>query len=130
MTTKQLSNLKNLKAEIKMYEEMIGELRALPKSISAKNGYLVAKIIDIKDKLSKDYAEIINYIENIDDPIISMILKYKYINNFSWQKTTFKVGGGNKADSLKKRLYRYLKKQENSCSYPSSKGDLCNGWNI
>lgn len=83
MTTKQLSNLKNLKAEIKMYEEMIGELKALPKSISYKNGYRVAKIIYTKDKLLNDYAEIISYIENVDDPSVSMILKYKYINNFS-----------------------------------------------
>lgn len=125
MTTKQLSNIKNLKSEIKMYEERINELESLPKSISYKSGYRVAKIIDIKDKLSNDYAEIISYIENVDDPIVSMILKYKYINSFSWQKTAFKIGGGNKADSLRKRLYRYLKKQENS--YPANKGDLCNG---
>lgn len=127
MTTKQLAKLKGLKAEIKMYEERINELEALPKSISYKNGYSITKIINIKDKLSKGYAEIINYIENVDDPIISMILKYKYINNFSWQKTALKIGGGNKADSLRKRLYRYLKKQENSCSHMSNKGDLCNG---
>lgn len=96
MTTKQLSNLKYLRAEIKMYEERIDELKALPKSISAKNGYSIAIIIDTKNKLSKDYAEIMNYIKNVDDPIISMILKYKYINNFSWEKTAFKIGGGNK----------------------------------
>ena len=52
-----------------------------------------------------------NYIENVDDPIISMILKYKYINNFSWEKTAFKIGGGNRASGLKKRLYRYFKKE-------------------
>lgn len=124
MTTKQLSNLKNLRAEIKMYEEMIGELRALPKSISVKNGYSIAIIIDTKDKLSKDYAEIINYIETVDDPIISMILKYKYINNFSWEKTAFKIGGGNKAASLRKRLYRYLKKRGNTHSYLANKGEI------
>lgn len=39
MTTKQLAKLEGLKAEIKMYEERITELKALPKSISAKNGY-------------------------------------------------------------------------------------------
>lgn len=87
MTTKQLSNIKNLKSEIKMYEERITELSNFPKSISDKNGYSIAKIIDTKNNLSKDYSEIINYIETVDDPIISMILKYKYINNFSWQKT-------------------------------------------
>ena len=83
MTTKQLSKLKNLNAEIKMYEERITELSNLPKSVSDKNGYSIAKIIDTKNKLSKDYSEITHYIENVDDLIISMILKYKYINNFS-----------------------------------------------
>lgn len=124
MTTKQLAKLKGLKAEIKMYEERITELKALPKSISAKNGYSAEKLSDTKDKISKDYAEIMNYIENVDDPIVSMILKYKYINNFSWEKTAFKIGGGNKAAGLRKRLYRYLKKRENTHSYLANKGEI------
>lgn len=124
MTTKQLAKLKGLKAEIKMYEERITELKSLPKSFSAKNGYLAEKLYDTKDRISKDYAEIMNYIKNVDDPIVSMILKYKYINNFSWEKTAFKIGGGNKAASLRKRLYRYLKKRENTHSYLANKGEI------
>ena len=123
MTNKQLSQLSYLRKEIKMYQERLSELQALAelkssvitgmpisKSVSDKIGYSVIKIIGIKDALSKLCAELTSYIANVDDPIIRMILTYRYVNNYSWQKTAFKIGGGNKVNSLKKRLYRYLKR--------------------
>ena len=48
MATKQLAKLKNLKAEIKIYEERIIEISNFPKSVSVKNGYSISKIIDTK----------------------------------------------------------------------------------
>ena len=123
MTNKWLSQLTNLKKEIKMHQERLTELQALAelkssvitgmpisKSISDKIGYSVIKIISIKDALSKLCEELTSYIANVDDPIIRMILTYRYVNNYSWQKTAFKIGGGNKVNSLKKRLYRYLRR--------------------
>ena len=126
MTSKQLSQLQGLKKEIKMHQERITELKALAeikssvitgmpisKSISDKIGFSVIKIISIKDTLSKLCDELTSYIENVDDPIVRMILTYRYVNNYSWQKTAFKIGGGNKVSGLKKRLYRYFKKENN-----------------
>ena len=124
MTNKQLSRLRDLKKEIKMYQERLVELQSLSevkssvltgmtvsKSVSDKIGYSVIKIINTKNTLTKLCEEITEYIENVDDPIIRMILTYRYINNFSWEKTAFKIGGGNRASGLKKRLYRYFKKE-------------------
>ena len=124
MTNKQLSQLRYLKKEIKMHQERLTELQALAeikssvikgmpmsKSISDRIGYSVIKIIGIQDALSKLCEELIDYIESVDDPIIRMILTYRYINNFSWEKTAFKIGGGNRASGLKKRLYRYFRKE-------------------
>ena len=126
MTNKQLSQLHYLKKEIKMHQERLTELNALAeiksyaitgmpmsKSISDRIGYSVIKIISIKDALSKLCEELTDYIENVDDPIVRMILTYRYVNNYSWQKTAFKIGGGNKVSGLKKRLYRYFKKENN-----------------
>ena len=124
MTNKQLSRLRDLKKEIKMYQERLAELQSLSevkscvltgmpvsKSVSDKIGYSVIKIINTKNTLTKLCEEISEYIENVDDPIIRMILTYRYINNFSWEKTAFKIGGGNRASGLKKRLYRYFRKE-------------------
>lgn len=124
MTNKQLSRLRDLKKEIKMYQERLVELQSLSevkssvltgmpvsKSVSDKIGYSVIKIINTKNTLTKLCEEITEYIENVDDPIIRMILTYRYINNFSWEKTAFKIGGGNRASGLKKRLYRYFRKE-------------------
>ena len=89
----------------------------ISKSVSDKIGYSVIKIITIKDSLSKLYDELISYIENVGDPIIRIILTYRYINNYSWKKTAFKIGGGNKVQGLRMRLYRYLKRENSkTCS--------------
>lgn len=124
MTNKQLSQLNYLKKEIKMHQERLTELNALveikssaitgmpmSKSISDRIGYSVIKIISIKDALSKLCEELTDYIENVDDPIIRMILTYRYVNNFSWEKTASKIGGRNRVSGLKKRLYRYFRKE-------------------
>lgn len=83
----------------------------ISKIISDKTGYSVIKIIIMKDALSKLCEELTSYIANVDNPIIRMILTYRYVNNYSSQKTAFKIGGGNRVSSLKKRLYRYFKRQ-------------------
>ena len=124
MTNKQLSQLHYLKKEIKMHQERLTELNALAeikssaitgmpmsKSISDRIGYSVIKIISIKDALSKLCEELTDYIENVDDPIIRMILTYRYVNNFSGEKTASKIGGRNRVSGLKKRLYRYFRKE-------------------
>lgn len=124
MTNKQLSQLHYLKKEIKMHQKRLTELNALAeikssaitgmpmsKSISDRIGYSVIKIISIKDALSKLCEELTDYIENVDDPIIRMILTYRYVNNFSWEKTASKIGGRNRVSGLKKRLYRYFRKE-------------------
>ena len=124
MTNKQLSQLNYLKKEIKIHQERLTELNALAeikssaitgmpmsKSISDRIGYSVIKIISIKDALSKLCEELTDYIENVDDPIIRMILTYRYVNNFSWEKTASKIGGRNRVSGLKKRLYRYFRKE-------------------
>ena len=129
MTNKQLSQLHYLKKEIKMHQERLTELQVLAeikssvitgmpmsKSISDRIGYSVIKIISIKDALSKLCEELTDYIENVNDPIVRLILTYRYVNNFSWEKTASKIGGRNRVSGLKKRLYRYFRKENRTRS--------------
>ena len=130
MPHNQLSQLYYLKKEIKMHQERLTELKALAeikssvitgmpisKSVSDKIGYSVIKIIGIQETLSKLCEELTDYIKSVNDPIVRLILTYRYVNNYSWQKTAFKIGGGNTVQGLRMRLYRYFKKEENkTCS--------------
>lgn len=130
ITCKNLSQLNCLRKEIKMYQERLSELQALAelkssaitgmpisKSASDKIGYSVIKIISMKDTVSKLCDELTSYIANVEDPIVRMTLTYRYVNNYSWQKTAFKIGGGNTAQGLRMRLYRYFKKESSkTCS--------------
>lgn len=101
-----LHSLQILKKKLKCTQERLAELQSLAeikssaisgmpisKIISDKTEYSVIKIIIMKDALSKLCEELTIHIANVDDPIIRMILTYRYVNNYSWQKTAFKIGG-------------------------------------
>ena len=124
MTNKQLTQLHYLNKEIFSHQRRLTELQALTevkssvitgmpmsRSISDKIGNSIIKIIGIQDTLSKLCEELTDYIEGVDDPIIRMILTYIYVNNYSWQKTAFKIGGRNTVQCLRMRLYRYFLKK-------------------
>ena len=84
--------------------------------ISDKPGKYAAEIADLKEllelNLKKCFYELnrINrYINGIDDPLIRQIITYRFINGLSWFQIECHIGGGNIAESLRKKLYRYLK---------------------
>ncbi len=129
MRTKNLSKLYYLKKDVEYQKNRIKELELLASSstsritglphstnISNKVEKYAVQIADLKNgldmKLSKCLRElkyISEYIDSIDDPLIRQIISYRFINCFSWEKTAQSIGGNNKAESLRKKLYRYLK---------------------
>lgn len=129
MTKKELSQLYYLKKEIKEQQKRIEELETAASSCTSKitgipNGALVsdrvgnyaAQIADLKAlldlNLKKCFYELNRlerYIQSVDDPLIRQIIIYRFISGYSWRKIAFQIGGNNSVDSVKKRLYRYLK---------------------
>ena len=129
MTKKELSQLYYLKKEIKEQQKRIKELEAVATScsskieglptgegISDKIGNYAAQIADLKAlldlNLKKCFYELNRlerYIQSVDDPLIRQIIIYRFISGYSWRKIAFQIGGNNSVDSVKKRLYRYLK---------------------
>ncbi len=128
MTKKELSQLYYLKKEIKEQQRRIAELEAaatkctvnisgLPsgEGISDKVGQYAAQIADLKAlldlNLKKSFYEfnrLTRYIESVEDPVIRQIMIYRFENHMSWRQIERAIGGNNKAESLRKRLYRYL----------------------
>ena len=131
MTKKELSQLYYLKKEIKEQQRRIAELEAaatncstkitgLPsgKGISDKIGNYAAQIADLKAlldlNLKKCFYELNRldrFIQSVDDPLLRQILTCRFVNGYSWRKIEKALGGKNRAESLRKKLYRYLKKK-------------------
>ena len=131
MTKKELSQLYYLKKEIKEQQRRIAELEAaatncstkitgLPsgKGISDKIGNYAAQIADLKALLALnlkkcfyEFNRLNRYIEEVEEPLIKQIMIYRFENQMSWMQIEKAMGGKNRAESLRKKLYRYLKKK-------------------
>ena len=131
MTSRELKNLYYLKKEIKEQQRRIAELEAvatncstkitgLPtgKGISDKIGNYAAQIADLKAlldlNLKKCFYElnrISRYIEGVEEPLIKQIMIYRFECHMSWLQIERAIGGKNRAESLRKKLYRYLNKK-------------------
>lgn len=130
MTIKELSQLNNLKKEIRLLEHRLKKLEDMSTNITAqitgmphtsqvndKVGNYVTEITLLKDlikknkdKIWKEYLRLENYISSIDDSLIRQIMSYRYVNGLSWAAVARCIGGRNTADSVRKLHDRYLKK--------------------
>ena len=131
MTSRELKNLYYLKKEIKEQQRRIAELEAfatncstkitgLPngKGVSDKIGNYAAQIADLKALLALnlkkcfyEFNRLNRYIEEVEEPLIKQIMIYRFENQMSWMQIEKAMGGKNRAESLRKKLYRYLKKK-------------------
>lgn len=66
---------------------------------------------EIEEKLDKQISEIEEYLNSIDDSQMRRMIKYKYIEELSWQQVAERISGGNTADGCRMAVDRYLKKQ-------------------
>ena len=130
MTKKELKNLYYLKKEIVAQKKRIKELENLATSCTAKVTELINKtevidkvgnyaveIADLKRlldlNLKKRFYELVRldkFIQTIDDPLIRLIAIYRFEKDMSWTQIAIALGGNNKAESVRKKIYRYLKK--------------------
>lgn len=131
MTKKELSQLSNLKKEIKLLEYRLKELEDMSTNITAqitgmphtsqvsdKVGNYATEITALKDiikknkdRVWKERIRLENYISSIDDSLIRQIISYRYVNGLSWAAVACCIGGNNTADSVRKLHDRYLEKQ-------------------
>ena len=130
MTKKELSQLSNLRKEIKLLEYRLKRLEDMSTNItpqitgmphasqvSDKVGNYATEIALLKDLIKKNKDEVWkeclrleNYISGIDDSLIRQILSYRYVNGLSWAAVAHCIGGNNTADSVRKLLDRFLEK--------------------
>lgn len=129
MTLKELSGLYCIKKEIKHNKERLQQLRETHvKASKLKDmpnlncviydaiGEKVATIIELEEILRKSvekrYEEelkLTKYIESIDDCLIRLIFKLRFLECKTWRQVAREVGGGNTDLTVRNRCYRFLK---------------------
>ena len=67
------------------------------------------KIVELQEL----YDNILHWIFNIDDSLIRMVFKLRYLDCLTWNQVADKVGGYNTESSVKKMQQRYLEREQN-----------------
>jgi len=118
MTNKDLSQIHYLKKEIELNERRLKELNNNlnnPMFLKDNNGdamkiqYLETKVNSLKNELFEEMIAIQEYINNIQDSLVRMIITLRFVECYSWDEVAIAVGGGNSYDGIKKIYYRYIK---------------------
>jgi hypothetical protein len=130
LTNKELSQLYYLNREIETEKKRILSLREAATSTAAKISGLphvgsisdktaiaaeiadIQQIIEHKQQLAiLEYNRLTRYIATVEDSLMRQILRLRYIDGLSWAAVAIRIGGNNTASSVKKKAYRYLKKE-------------------
>lgn len=130
MTVKELSQFYWLTREIEADQRRLLELEAMASSFKSQKldgmphapGYgdalarCVAEIVDLKAIIAAKQQQCIyersrleRYIAEIPDSLTRQIFVLRFIDGLTWYQTAMHIGGGNTEDSVRQRVYRYLK---------------------
>ena len=136
MTVKELSQVYELQREIDYYDRKIDELRAQRTAIQApsfdkeptgghgdpshsKVEALTAEIIDLEELMRLhrqqrvvEHQRLERFIAAVDDPTVRQIMRLRFADLKGWQEIAKEMQYS--PDAVKKRLYRYLGRQDDS----------------
>ena len=127
MTIKELSQLSNLRKEIKLLEYQLKRLEDMSTNItpqitgmpdasqvSDKVGNYATEIALLKDLIKKnkdevwkEYLRLENYISSIADSLTRQIFILRFVDGLTWVQVAHRIGG-NTEGSVKATCYRYL----------------------
>ena len=130
MNKKELSQLYSLNKEIEQEKKRLADLEAaeagsavnikgLPHiGIVSDKTAIAAESADCKAVIEAkaqaciaEYHRLNRYIDTVDDSLMREILTLRFVEGLSWEDVAYNLGGKNKAESVKKRCFRFLKKE-------------------
>ena len=134
MTLKELSQLYWLNREIARDQRRLDELSRLAGSASAapltgmpsaphnnesKVERMAAEIVDLQAIIATkqiqrihECARLERWINTIPDSLTRQVFSYRFVDCLSWVQVALSIGGGNTADGVRKRCYRYMREHE------------------
>lgn len=132
MTKKELSQLYWLNKEIAMWQQKLErmeekstikgkQITGIPSGGSRATSKVEEQVIrreEIKKKIAeqqnkaeKERARLLEYITGIEDSLLRQIIQYRFVELKSWKEVAWRIGGDNTAESVRKTVQRFLKKQ-------------------
>jgi hypothetical protein len=129
MTIKQLSQLYHLIREIDRDKARLEALEtkalssasataSLPRAFvrSDKTERYAIMIAELKNVISAnekrcriEYLKLVKYINRIEDSLTRRVFDLRFAECLPWHVVASRIGGGNTTESVKKRVYRYLR---------------------
>lgn len=70
-----------------------------------------ALIEEYRNRIELKRREVYQYISELDDALVEMIILYRCINLCTWDQVAANIGGGNTADSVRMVFNRHFEKQ-------------------
>lgn len=70
------------------------------------------KVNELIDKLEKSKLSVLEYISELDDPQMRMIIKLRCINRMNWEMVARRIGGGNTASNVRLKFWRHFETNE------------------
>lgn len=118
---KEIARVKTRIAECEEAAEIIvaGSGGGSSSGISDKVGNNAAKIVDLKielenylHKLEAEECAVINFMSELKDSRLRLIIQYHFIDCKSWEQTAAKIGGAATENSCKQYFKRKMKELE------------------
>ena len=121
---KELEQAENLKAAMKSAAGLKAQaMTGLPQvpGYRDKLGSVMPKILDelplletqiekLREEIEEKESEITRFIDTLPDIQTRTIFRLRFLEGFTWSWIAFYLAGGNTADAVKKRCYRYLER--------------------
>ena len=127
MTVKELYKLRGLRDKIRDLEERIEVIRSKAEKMTSvitglpgggeKADYKI-KLLELcadyesagKESIFEE-QRLLKYIESINDIQLQNIIRLRFIDSLTWNEVADKIGGNNTDYTVKKRLYRHLRRE-------------------
>lgn len=127
MTLKELYRLRGLHEKIKDLKNRIDVIRSKTEKMTSvitglpRGGEKIDYKVELVD-LCNVYESVLkesiieeqrlqNYIEGIKDIQLQNIIRLRFIDCLNWNEVADRIGGNNTEYTVKKRLYRHIKKE-------------------
>ncbi len=116
MNKSTISQYFYLEREAELADELLEELRQKRRDAEGEELEFLniweQKLCSKKERSLKLHKDIYDYIENVDDCLVRIILFERYIKCRTWTAVANAVGGGNSPDGVRKIAERFLAREE------------------
>ena len=89
------------------YQDKLGAV--MPKILD-ELPLLETQIESLREEIGEKESEITRFIDTLPDIQTRTIFRLRFLEGFTWSWIAFYLAGGNTADAVKKRCYRYLER--------------------